>query len=116
MPRRHILTERQRHALLALPTNEPSPLKHYTFAEDDLEHIRHHRRLQQQHYGLGQSARTYAEGNRRGDETLPQQAPIGSSRVRTPPYRNRTNKPSENLSCWQGCRGRRRRVKAFASE
>ena len=43
-PRRHILTERQRRTLLALPTEEPSPLKHYTLAEDDLEHIRHRRR------------------------------------------------------------------------
>ena len=44
MPRRHILTERQRHALLALPSDEPSLLEHYTLAEDDLEHIRHRRR------------------------------------------------------------------------
>ena len=44
MPRRHILTERQRHALLALPTDEASLLKHYTLAEDDLEHIGHRRR------------------------------------------------------------------------
>ena len=44
MPRRHILTERQRHTLLALPTDEPSLLEHYTLAEDDLEHIRHRRR------------------------------------------------------------------------
>ena len=36
MPRRHILTERQRHALLALPTDEASLLKHYTLDEDDL--------------------------------------------------------------------------------
>ena len=43
MPRRHILTERQRRTLLALPTDEPSLLKHYTLAEDDLEHIRHRR-------------------------------------------------------------------------
>ena len=42
MPRRHILTKRQR--LLALPTDEPSLLEHYTLAEDDLEHIRHRRR------------------------------------------------------------------------
>jgi len=40
MPRRHILTERQRRTLLALPTDEASLLKHYTLAEDDLEHIR----------------------------------------------------------------------------
>ena len=44
MPRRHILTERQRHALLALPTDEASLLKHYTLADDDLEHIHHRRR------------------------------------------------------------------------
>ena len=44
MSRRHILTERQRHAVLALPTGEPSLLKHYTLAEDDLEHIGHRRR------------------------------------------------------------------------
>ena len=32
MPTRHILTERQR--LLALPTDEPSLLEHYTLAEE----------------------------------------------------------------------------------
>ena len=44
MPRRHILTGHQRHTLLALPTDEPSLLEHYTLAEDDLEHIRQRRR------------------------------------------------------------------------
>ena len=44
MPRRHILSERQRHALLALPTDEPALLRHYTLADDDLEHIRRRRR------------------------------------------------------------------------
>ena len=44
MPRRHILSEHQRHTLLALPTDEPSLLEHYTLAEDDLEHIRQRRR------------------------------------------------------------------------
>ena len=44
MPRRHILTARQRHALLALPTDEASLLKQYTLAADDLEHIGHRRR------------------------------------------------------------------------
>ena len=44
MPRRHILTEHQRHTLLALPTDEASLLEHYTLAEDDLEHIRQRRR------------------------------------------------------------------------
>ncbi len=40
MPRRHILSERQRHALMSLPTDEPSLLRRYTLADDDLEHIR----------------------------------------------------------------------------
>lgn len=44
MPRRNILTERQRSALLDLPTDEISLLKHYTLADDDLEHIRERRR------------------------------------------------------------------------
>ena len=44
MPRRHILTERQRSALLDLPTDEQSLLQHYTLANDDLELIRERRR------------------------------------------------------------------------
>ena len=44
MPRRHILTERQSSALLDLPTDEQSLLKHYTLADDDLEYIRERRR------------------------------------------------------------------------
>ena len=44
MPRRNILTERQRATLLALPTDEPSLLKHYTLADDDLELIHERRR------------------------------------------------------------------------
>lgn len=44
MTHRTILTERQRNALFALPTDEPSLLKHYTLADDDLEYIRERRR------------------------------------------------------------------------
>ncbi len=44
MPRRHILTERQRSVLFDLPTDELSLLRHYTLADDDLEHIRERRR------------------------------------------------------------------------
>jgi TnpA family transposase len=44
MPRRHILTERQRAALLDLPTDELSLLKHYTLGDDDLAHIQERRR------------------------------------------------------------------------
>jgi TnpA family transposase len=39
MPRRSVLTERQRLALFDLPTDEASMLRHYTLADDDLEHI-----------------------------------------------------------------------------
>ncbi|MEN5315381.1 Tn3 family transposase [Pseudomonas koreensis] len=44
MPRRHILTERQRSALLDLPTDELSLLQHYTLADDDLVNIQERRR------------------------------------------------------------------------
>ena len=44
MPRRRILTDRQRSALLDLPTDEATLLKVYTLADDDLEHIQQRRR------------------------------------------------------------------------
>jgi len=44
MPRRQILTARQRAALLDLPTDEQSILYHYTLSDDDLEHINERRR------------------------------------------------------------------------
>ena len=44
MAHRTILTERHRNVLFALPTDEPSLLKHYTLADDDLEYIRERRR------------------------------------------------------------------------
>ena len=37
MPRRTILTDRQRSALFDLPVDEPSLRKHYTLADDDLQ-------------------------------------------------------------------------------
>ena len=40
MPRRSILTERQRSALLDLPTDEASILHHYTLSDHDIEIIR----------------------------------------------------------------------------
>ena len=40
MPRRHILTERQRKALFELPTDEGTLLQHYILDDDDIEHIR----------------------------------------------------------------------------
>ena len=44
MPRRQILTDRQRSALFDLPTDEATLLEVYTLADDDLEHIRQRRR------------------------------------------------------------------------
>lgn len=44
MAHRTILTERQRNYFFDLPTDEPSLLKHYTLADDDLEYIRERRR------------------------------------------------------------------------
>ena len=44
MPRRAILTERQRCALFDLPTDDGSLHRYYTFADDDLKHIARRRR------------------------------------------------------------------------
>jgi len=44
MPRRTILTERQRQTLYALPTDEPTLLRHHVLSDDDLEHIKQRRR------------------------------------------------------------------------
>lgn len=44
MPRRSILTERQHSELFDLPIDEAALLRHYTLADDDLEHINERRR------------------------------------------------------------------------
>ena len=44
MPRRNILTDRQRAVLFDLPTDQSALLRHYTLADDDLEIIRARRR------------------------------------------------------------------------
>ena len=46
MAHRILLTDRQRSALFDLPTDEASLRKHYTLADDDLEHIRARRRTE----------------------------------------------------------------------
>ncbi len=43
MPRRHILTDRQRSALFELPTDEVDLLRHYILDDEDIEHIRRRR-------------------------------------------------------------------------
>ena len=44
MPRRVTLTDRQKDALLRLPTSQADLLKHYTLSDEDLGHIRQRRR------------------------------------------------------------------------
>jgi len=44
MPRRSILTDRQRASVFDLPTDDVALLRHYTLADDDLEIIRARRR------------------------------------------------------------------------
>lgn len=51
MPRRSILTDRQRAALFDLPTDDASMLRHYTLADDDLEII-HARRRRRNRFGF----------------------------------------------------------------
>ena len=51
MPRRSILTDRQRAALFDLPTDDASMLRHYTLADDDLEII-HARRRSHNRFGF----------------------------------------------------------------
>ena len=46
MAHRILLTDRQRSVLFDLPTDEASLRKHYTLADDDLEHIRARRRTE----------------------------------------------------------------------
>lgn len=40
MPRRVTLTDRQKDALLRLPTSQTDLLKHYTLSDEDFGHIR----------------------------------------------------------------------------
>jgi len=44
MPRRQILSDRQRAALFDLPTDKELLLRHYTLGDDDIEYIRSRRR------------------------------------------------------------------------
>ncbi len=48
MAHRAVLTSRQRAVLFDLPSDEASLLKHYTLADDDIEHIRTRRRPENQ--------------------------------------------------------------------
>ena len=43
MPRRHILTERQRQSLFDLPVDEETLLRYYTLDDEDILHIQKRR-------------------------------------------------------------------------
>ena len=43
MPRRTILTERQRQSLFRLPDDAPTLLRHYVLSDEDLDRIRRRR-------------------------------------------------------------------------
>jgi len=73
MPRRSILTERQRSALLDLPTDDASMLRHYTLADDDLEHINDRRRSENRiGFALQLCALRYPGRLLSSDETIPE--------------------------------------------
>lgn len=48
MPRRVTLTDRQKDALLRLPTSQTDLLRHYTLSDEDLGHIKQRRAHSQQ--------------------------------------------------------------------
>jgi len=68
------LTERNRAALFDLPTDEPSLLRHYTLADDDIEHIRGRRLAHNQlGYALQLCAFRYPGRLLIAGETIPQE-------------------------------------------
>ena len=73
MPRRSVLTERQRSALFDLPTDEASMLRHYTLADDDLEHINDRRRSENRiGFALQLCALRYPGRLLSSDEVIPE--------------------------------------------
>ncbi|MES0865010.1 DUF4158 domain-containing protein, partial [Ruegeria sp. SCPT10] len=73
MPRRSVLTERQRLALFDLPTDDASMLHHYTLADDDLEHINDRRRSENRiGFALQLCALRYPGRLLSSDEVIPE--------------------------------------------
>lgn len=112
MPRRHILTERQRHALLALPSDESPLLEHYTLAEDDLEHIRHRRRPHNRFgFALQLCALRYPGRLLSPGEIIPQEvlrflaAQLGLKADDLLPYASREETRHEHLALLRGIYG-----------
>ena len=73
MPRRSVLTERQRSALFDLPTDDASMLRHYTLADDDLEHVNDRRRSENRiGFALQLCALRYPGRLLSSDEVIPE--------------------------------------------
>ncbi len=73
MPRRSILTARQRSALFDLSTDDASMLRHYTLADDDLEHINDRRRSENRiGFALQLCALRYPGRLLSSDEVIPE--------------------------------------------
>jgi TnpA family transposase len=72
MPRRIVLTERQRSFLFGLPTDEASLLRHYTLADDDIDHIRTRRKARNRlGFALQLCAFRYPGRFLTADDTIP---------------------------------------------
>ncbi len=75
MAHRSILTERQRSALFDLPIDELSLLRHYTLADDDLDHINARRRAENRiGFALQLCALRYPGRLLSSHEVIPEQA------------------------------------------
>ena len=104
MPRRSILTERQRSALFDLPTDETLMLRHYTLADDDIEHINERRRPENKiGFALQLCALRYPGRLLSSDEVIPEKilrfiaAQLGLSAGDVLPYAARRQTRQQHL-------------------
>ena len=121
MPRRAILTDRQRSALLDLPINESSLRRHYTLADDDLEYIgrrrRHENRLG---FALQLCALRYRGRALQPGEVIPSEvvsfiaAQLGITVESLLPYAARSQTRQEHMTA--GCRAARAALRIQAPE
>ncbi len=114
MPRRNVLTARQRASLFDLPSDGASLLRHYTLADDDIEHIRLRRRPENQiGFALQLCAFRYPGRLLRPGELIPEAlssfvaAQIGLRTEDLLPYASRENTRYEHLSALRGIYGYR---------
>ena len=104
MAHRTILTERQRVALFDLPTDEADMLRHYTLADDDIEHINERRRPENKiGFALQLCALRYPGRLLSSDEVIPEKilrfiaAQLGLSAGDVLPYAARRQTRQQHL-------------------